>query len=63
MFDIKNLIGMSEAEAEAGLKSEDGMSFRVRSKDGQEFMATMDYDEKRVNLDIIDGKVVNYSVG
>jgi hypothetical protein len=55
------LIGMSEAEA-ADYASEQGVPFRVGSRDGEQLPLTMDYVVGRITADLVDGIVTDYTV-
>ncbi len=55
-------IGMTETDAVAAI-GKAGLTSRIRSRDGQVFMGTMDMREDRVNLTIEGGKVTQASTG
>lgn len=50
-------IGLSEEESKA-LAEAAGRPWRVRTRDGESQMLTMDYVEERVNAIVVDGQVV-----
>ena len=55
-FDTSELVGLSEADAKARAK-QDGCTVRVVERDGEPLPATMDFNPKRVNVAVTDGKV------
>lgn len=62
MFDINSLIGLTEEDANKKATDEK-YSTRVLNKDGEELFGTMDFDDKRINLSLQDGKVIAVKVG
>ncbi len=56
------LIGLSEASAEEAA-ADFGYSWRVVSRDGEDFVVTMDYSETRINATIVDGVVTDATIG
>lgn len=62
MLDFEMLVGMDETEAETKVK-EEKMIYRIMKKDDQDFMGSMDVREDRVNLEVVDGKVVRAYIG
>ena len=56
------VVGLTAAEAEKAL-SEAGLIYRVISEDGQPNPVTMDFRVDRVNVVLVDGKVVSATVG
>lgn len=59
---VKPYIGMTEEEAVKAIQGA-GLKARIRARDGQAFMGTMDMDEGRINLTIEAGKVTQASIG
>ncbi|TVR46347.1 MAG: hypothetical protein EA402_02770 [Planctomycetota bacterium] len=55
--ELLPFIGLSEAESEAAAR-ESHRPWRLVSRDGEQFMVTMDYIEERVNAIVRDGVVV-----
>jgi hypothetical protein len=55
--DAAVFVGVDESEAEV-LASERGLTLRVMSRDGEQFVGTADYRDDRVNLDVVDAMVV-----
>jgi hypothetical protein len=62
MFDVKNLIGLTEENAVAKIKTS-GFKVRVRMRDGQSFVGTCDARKDRVNLYIEKGLITKASIG
>lgn len=58
----QDVIGMEKQAAIDLIKSK-GLKARVRSEDGEAFMGTCDYRMDRINLHIVDGKVVSATKG
>lgn len=56
------LVGLRQGEAEARAQ-EAGYTTRIASVDGQPRPLTMDYSVSRINLELVDGKVVSVTVG
>lgn len=54
---MDHLIGKTVEEARQELEPK-GNTVRVVSKDGQPMMVTMDYRENRLNVEIVDNKIV-----
>lgn len=57
----ENYIGLTVEEAEKVAK-ENGASFRIIRKDGEDYIVTADYVPGRVNATVESGKVVEYEV-
>lgn len=57
-----SVVGMTEEEAEATV-TDAGLVFRVVSVDGQPNLGTADYRTDRVNVEIVDGKVTEATIG
>jgi hypothetical protein len=55
-FDTSELVGLSEAAAEARAK-QDGCTIRVVERDGEPLPATMDFSPDRVNVAVTDDEV------
>lgn len=55
--ELLPFIGLSEAESKAAAEAA-GRPWRLISRDGEQFMVTMDYRENRVNTIVRDGVVV-----
>jgi hypothetical protein len=55
-------VGMTEADAVAAVQK-NGLTPRIRMRDGQAFMGTMDYCLDRVNLTVEGGKVTAATIG
>ncbi|NNE74859.1 MAG: hypothetical protein HKN26_14435 [Acidimicrobiales bacterium] len=55
-------IGLSEADAEA-LADENDVPLRVVHRDGEDFAVTLDYQEDRVNITVIDDIVTDATYG
>src|SRR5437588_7512384 len=51
------LVGLSEAEAESLVATED-CSMRVARRDGESFILTMDYRPSRITATVSNGRVV-----
>jgi len=64
LYDIGSLlcIGLSEEEATVKLKA-DGWKVRTIVRDDEEIVITMDIRGDRVNLEVMNGKVFEISVG
>ena len=60
--DAKGLIGMGEAEAVTLIESR-GWVVRIGSRDGEEYMLTMDYSDSRITLGIEKAVVVTATIG
>ena len=60
--DAKSLIGMGEAEAVKLIDSR-GWVARIGSRDGEEYMLTMDYSDSRITLGIEKAVVVTATIG
>lgn len=60
--DAEKLVGLTEDEA-AKVASGAGWTVRVVSRDGEDFMVTADWQENRVNISVVDGKVTAVTVG
>jgi hypothetical protein len=60
--DAKSLIGMGEAEAVKLIESR-GWVARIGSRDGEEYMLTMDYSDSRITLGIEKAIVVTATIG
>ena len=56
------VIGMTKEDAVAKIKAANHKA-RVVAVDGEDFMRTMDFWPDRLNLEIVDGKVVKVSRG
>lgn len=61
-MDITTLVSLTEDEAVQKIKDA-GMKCRLRSKNGNNFIVTMDYRLDRVNLWIDAGIVTKVSLG
>lgn len=59
---LRHLVGLAEQEAEAHAR-ESGLTWRVISRDGQDYPATMDYSTQRVNVTIENGIVTRATIG
>lgn len=57
MLNNNDLIGLSEEEAISKLENEK-IRYRIVSRDHKPFVLTYDYAPKRVNLAIVDNKVI-----
>lgn len=57
-----NIIGMTLSQAEAHLNA-NNIKYRLRSVDGESAILTMDYNPFRVNLDVKENIVINYTKG
>lgn len=55
-------VGLTEAEAENKVR-DDGKEPRITGRDGKAFIVTRDYRTDRVNLVIVDGKVISAKLG
>jgi beta-lactam-binding protein with PASTA domain len=55
---VDKVIGMSFREANA-IATAEGFTVRKVAEDGVKFVITAEYDSKRINLDVMDGKVVS----
>jgi hypothetical protein len=51
------VMGMTKAEAISYIESKD-LSYRIASEDGEGFALTEDYNDSRINLDIMVGLIV-----
>ncbi len=60
--DVKSLIGMAETEAVKLIESR-GWVVRIGSRDGEEYMLTMDYSDSRITLGIEKAVVVTATIG
>ena len=58
----KTLIGKPDIEAQT-LTQQAGYTYRIVRRDGQDYVVTMDYSTDRINVDIVDGRVTNTSIG
>jgi hypothetical protein len=58
----ENLVGLIETEAIRQI-SENGLSFRIASRDGEFFALTQDYSPGRINLEIVDGVITGALIG
>lgn len=58
----QDLIGLALGEAVA-LATSKGFPVRLASEDGTDFILTMDLNLGRINLDVVDGRVVSASAG
>jgi hypothetical protein len=56
------LAGCPEAQVEARAKAT-GWTTRVVSRDGEDFMVTMDYNASRLNLTVVNGVVTGVTTG
>ncbi len=56
------VVGMGETEAQTAVE-EAGLTWRVVSRDGEDFAVTEDYSTSRINATIVDGKVTAATVG
>lgn len=56
------IIGLSEAKAEEAVVNE-GLVWRVVARDGEDFPVTLEYLEERINVNIVDGVVVDATIG
>jgi len=61
-FDLSQLIGFTEEEAMTEL-NKSGLIVRIRRRDTQSFMLTMDFRRDRVNLEIDNGRVTKALIG
>ncbi len=59
--DLPGIVGLTIKEAQK-LASENNRLLRVVEEDGEMYMVTMDYSPGRINVSVIDGKVVSYTV-
>jgi hypothetical protein len=59
---LKSLIGKTETRARDLVKAQ-GMTFRITMKDGSHYVITMDYRTDRVNIHLVDNKVIKADVG
>ena len=60
--DAEKLVGLTEDEA-TKVATGAGWTIRVVSRDGEDFMVTTDWQENRVNITVVDGKVTAVTVG
>lgn len=58
----EDVVGLPEDDAQAAVEGA-GLTFRVISRDGEGLAATDDYSVSRINVDIVDGKVTEASIG
>ncbi len=56
------IIGLGEANAEEAVANE-GLTWRVVARDGEDFPVTLEYLEERINVSIVDGVVVDATTG
>lgn len=61
-INLKNLIGLTLEQAEVIIKSA-SMKPRLKSKDGQHFIVTMDLRNDRVNLTVVNNLVTKATIG
>ena len=59
---VGEVVGKTEMEAKAFLEQQ-GYSMRVARRDGEEYILTSDYVEKRINITIENGKVTAFYAG
>lgn len=59
---VGEVVGKTEMEAKAFLERQ-GYSMRVARRDGEEYILTSDYVEKRINITIENGKVTSFYAG
>lgn len=57
-----NLVGLTETEATRQI-TENGLTFRIASRDGESFPMTKDYSPSRINLEITNGVVTGALIG
>lgn len=57
-----NLVGLNEEEATRQI-TENGLTFRIISRDGESFPATKDYSPGRINLEITAGVITGALIG
>lgn len=58
----ESVIGMSEADAQAAISAA-GYITRVTGRDGEPLPGTLDYRLDRINLNIVDGEVIDANLG
>ena len=56
------VLGMTEADARATVEGA-GRTFRVVSRDGEDFAVTEDYDVTRINATVVDDEVTRTTIG
>ncbi len=61
-MDIEKLIGMTYDDAN-GLAESYGYTIRVRSRDGEALFGTQDIRHNRINVGLVDNKVVSVKLG
>lgn len=61
--EFNSIIGLTEADAKAALNKIGVGHIRIREKNGEHFMVTMDFRMDRVNLHIKDDLVYKASRG
>lgn len=59
---LDKVIGKSELEA-IHLCVDDGYTLRVESIDGENFMVTQEFNTKRINVKIENGKITKSRIG
>jgi hypothetical protein len=59
MSDPDSLIGKTLEES----NKMTSWIIRVSSEDGEEYMMTYDYRSDRLNVDLVDGKIVRFTIG
>jgi hypothetical protein len=57
-----DLVGLSVDEA-VSLATSNGFAVRLAREDGTDFALSMDLNFRRINLDVVDGRVVSTSPG
>lgn len=57
-----DIVGKTIGEA-ASVLDDAGFSYRVVERDGVVQIVTRDYDNNRVNLKMVEGKIAAYDVG
>jgi hypothetical protein len=60
--DTLGLVGKTIGEASSLIDQEE-FSFRVVSRDGVARVCTRDYDTHRINLTMVEGKIISYTFG
>ena len=58
----QDVVGMDK-DAAVKLITGKGFKCRTRKEDGEAFMGTMEVNLKRVNIEVVKGKVVKANVG
>ena len=61
-MNVKEFVGLTLEDAKTLAESKE-MKFRITSKDGVPFIGTCDFWINRVNVGIVDNKVIHATLG